>query len=62
MAEERNRRSVVALVAITVFFGVLTPSFVNCLYPYDILANLIRCSRFLFQETVSSQKREILLQ
>ena len=31
------------------------------LYPYGIVENLIRFSRFVFQETVSSHEREIVL-
>ena len=31
------------------------------LYRYDIVVNLIRFSRFLFQEIVSSQERKTLL-
>ena len=31
------------------------------LYPYDIVVQLIKFSRFLFQETVSSQERKIIL-
>ena len=60
-AQERKGPFVVTVYIITVLLGVLRPGFVNQLvYLYDIVVNLMRFSRFLFQEIVSSQEGKAL--